>query len=107
MNFSNQVTLRWVKFNKIGNDGLYENKQRVFIKEYPSTTTGTATGSMMPAQLSMVVSFGTGERGPRNRGRLYCPPMGSTSLDTNGQITASRAQQVANRTALLLNNLNN
>lgn len=49
---------------------------------------GTSVGGSTPNQCAIVVSKVTGFAGSRNRGRMFLPPPGVTSLETNGRLDA-------------------
>ncbi len=55
-----------------------------------SQPTGTG-GNSLPYEVSCAVTFQTDTRGPRGRGRIYLPPFGTGSLESNGNYATAVA----------------
>lgn len=55
---------------------------------------GTSTQGALPYQLSLVLSLRTRQRGTRNRGRLYLPPMSMAGLAGSGGLPTTSAKAV-------------
>jgi hypothetical protein len=66
-------------------DGGDESVDFGFTQPYP----GAVTGDALPPQNTMLLSFKTGQKGRRRRGRAYIPGV-SESNTANGQLTGTQ-----------------
>lgn len=57
---------------------------------------GAGTGASTPNQCAIVVSKQTGFAGSRNRGRMYLPPPGTSSLTSAGRLSATALTGLSN-----------
>lgn len=103
---SSRAILTSVKFNRIGPDGRYVDAEP---QEYilPAPVAGTSS-AQEAAQLATAVTLRTAvARGRGSKGRFFLPPNASmASLGTDGRITTTAAQNLADSAATLIRNLN-
>lgn len=68
------------------------------LREFKSyTAMGGRAGSMSPPQVATLVTYGTGLRGPRNRGRAYFPGfLNDDDVTDSGTIDPTRHTGIAN-----------
>lgn len=69
----------------------------------PSTAGNTLA---MPPQSSVVVSLRTGLSGPRHRGRMYFPALGSTALTATGRLQPAARDSLASAMQLFFDDWN-
>lgn len=88
------TSFKWseVRVAAIDNAGDYVNGATVFVRKTPVAGTAASIGS--PAQ-SIVCSWRTGGRGPRNRGRSFVPTPG-VGLGTDGLLGSTHKSTVGN-----------
>jgi hypothetical protein len=99
------VTLGWVKINKIGRNGRYLEDQ-THEAVFPALGGTSLSNARYPNQVALAVTLETGyQRGPAHQGRIYLPRP-AVPLGSDGRISAGDAVQIAGRTNLLINNIN-
>jgi hypothetical protein len=95
--YSTNVTLEYAKFNAIGADGLYVDKQTTHGHYLTGTPGGGSGASEHPISAALVVSWLTSlSRGPGSHGRVYVPNPAVTLDAETKRIPAGRCLQVAN-----------
>lgn len=105
-NFSDQVWLSWVKFNKIATTGKYANPTTYEAQHTP--VRGTSSTGMLPPQNSLVLSFTTAvNRGRASKGRIFLPPMTTNVVDFDGRIKPLFQTPMLTAAKTWLTNLNN
>jgi hypothetical protein len=62
--------------------------------EFAGALAGSNGGVTLPAEVSYVLTLRTADRGRQNRGRIYLPPFGGTSVDANGKLVAAGRDQL-------------
>lgn len=97
-----------IKLAPIGTDGRYPPGEQAY--EGPAVNTGGtgATAQVWPGQCAVAVtliSSKPGGRGRASKGRVYLPPL-STTIGSDGRITASTATRLSTGIANLLGALN-
>jgi hypothetical protein len=98
--------LSWVKWNKIGTNGLYVNKTRTRIYTYP-TAAITANSAVYPQQVALAVSWLTNvERGKGSRGRTFFPTNIQLDPAIGMRVPPAAATKVATSAIQLISRLN-
>lgn len=105
---SNAVRLEWIKFNAIDPAGHYVHDTTSEITVPEGEASGFGGAIKYPLQISVVTTFETeARRGFGSRGRMYVagPTIGLSS--TTAQFDQSSCQGLADRTATLIEALDN
>lgn len=99
--------LGYVKLNKIGADGRYEDSSTTHAFYWTGTLPATAYTPVYPAQVSLTASLMTdAERGWASKGRIYLPAPKVAINTSTGVLEVADCLGIANRVAALINTLN-
>lgn len=74
--------------------------------EFDGTVKGTNNFAKLPYEVAMCVSFTTGVRGPRNRGRLYLGGLTTDHIDDTGAFKNGAPARVAGMFGRLIHTMN-
>jgi hypothetical protein len=106
--FSDAARLDYVKFNVIGPDGRYRNKNKTVAFYYSGNDAPRGTALAGPAQLAVVVSLLTdAQRGRAHRGRYYIPAAAMGVDSSTGRLPGATVASMATSAKNFINNLNN
>lgn len=72
----------------------------------PGAAAGQSNNADLPWEVACCLSLTTGQRGPRNRGRLYLGPLAQNAMATNGMFGTGIEALVPNFRSLFANPLN-
>jgi hypothetical protein len=102
------VKLSYVKANMIGANGLYEEQDKTWRKDFTPVAGSNGSNGSTPWSTAVVVSLRTNaQRGLASKGRIYLPPVGVSVLTAQGLLDPSSRATIGNTTAQLIKNLNN
>lgn len=108
--FHTGVSLDYLKFNRIGPDGLYASSTVSNTRFLSTPVKGTGT-TCFPAQVAIAASFETGvARGYASRGRIFLAGVNPGSIapsTVDGRMSEGGAALFRDGVATLLTNLNN
>jgi hypothetical protein len=63
---------------------------------YSTKPKGNGTAQMMPAEVSVALSLDTAAKGRRGNGRMFLPPMTTSTVSSGGRLTSATCQSIAN-----------
>lgn len=69
---------------------------RPIIQATAGTAPGTSTGTALPDEVAVCITFQTGFAGPSGRGRIYIPGWATTALGTGNVVAAAAVTALGN-----------
>lgn len=92
---SSQVTLKGIKVSPINGSGHVVDLRTSQLLWKSPLPHGPTDIPMLPAECSVVVSWGTQRIGRKGRGRIYLPPTGSAVINESGDLAGAQTAHIA------------